>query len=178
MNVRLSLSGKILFTAFLNLLLLAVVFLVFARVQFRSDPHSFLLAPAQDRILAVSRELTLELEETETNSRDRLLARYAQAHGVAFYLFDEEGTRLAGPAIQVPWEVVRRLRPRAAPPPPRFGERREPGDGDRPPPTGRRNGKGKACSWKRPASPGVTGSACASPSAARRTMKPCAEPCS
>lgn len=134
MKARLSLSGKILFTAFLNLLLLAVVFLVFARVQFRSDPHSFLLAPAQDRILAVARELALELEETETNSRDRLLARYAQAHSVAFYLFDEEGTRLAGPAIQMPWDVVRRLRPRAAPPPPRFGERREPGDGDRPPP--------------------------------------------
>lgn len=133
MKARLSLSGKILFTAFLNLLLLALVFLVFARVQFRSDPHSFLLAPAQDRILAVARELALELEETETNSRDRLLARYAEAHGVAFYLFDEEGTRLAGPAIQVPWDVVRRLRPRAAPPP-RPGERGEPGDENRPPP--------------------------------------------
>jgi len=134
MKARLSLSGKILFTAFLNLLLLAVVLLVFARVQFRSDPHSLLLAPAQDRILAVARELALELEETETNSRERLLARYAQVHGVVFYLFDEEGTKLAGPPIQVPWDVVRRLRPRAAPSPPRLGERREPGDGDRPPP--------------------------------------------
>ncbi|MGI9073873.1 MAG: hypothetical protein ACR2JB_21735 [Bryobacteraceae bacterium] len=52
MTARGSLSVKILSLAFLNVLLLGLVFLIFARVQFRFGLGSFLLAPARDRMLS------------------------------------------------------------------------------------------------------------------------------
>jgi two-component system sensor histidine kinase CpxA len=109
MKPRLSLSTKIFFLAFLNLLLLAVVALFFVRAQFRLDLHSFLLGPAQDRILATARLFALELQETPAASRDRLLVRYAQAQRVQCYLMDDDGAQLAGPEMQLPPEVVERV---------------------------------------------------------------------
>lgn len=121
MKTQLSLSTKIFFLAFLNFLLLALMFVVFARVQFRMDPHSFLLAPALDRILSVARLLALELQETKVEARDRLLARYAQTYGVSFYLLDGEGKRLAGPELKLPAVLSQRFShhgpPREATPP-------------------------------------------------------------
>lgn len=122
MKARLPLVAKILFLAFLNLCLLALVIAVIVRVQFRMDARSFLLAPAQDRIMAVAHGLSLELDETPASAWDSLLARYSQTYGVGFYLYDERGDRLTGPELQLPREVVERLprrgRRRDGPPPP------------------------------------------------------------
>ena len=86
MKPRLTLSAKVFFLAFLNLLLLALVFLVFMRVQFRLDIESFLLSPAQDRILAVGRQLALELRDADPAGWNELLARFAKQHGVELIL--------------------------------------------------------------------------------------------
>jgi len=120
-KARLPLFTKVLFLAFLNLCLLGLVIAFIVRVQFRMDARSFLLAPAQDRIMAVAHVLALELEETQPGTWDPVLARYSRTHGVGFYLFDESGDRLAGPELQLPREVVeripRRARRRDGPPP-------------------------------------------------------------
>jgi two-component system sensor histidine kinase CpxA len=130
MKPRLPLFSKVLFLAFLNLLLLGLVFALFARVQFRLDAGSFLLAPAQNRIMAMAHTLALELEETPPAAWDRVLARYAQTNGVGFYLLDEEGEPVAGPELQLPPEVMeripRRLRLRGGPPRGQPREKRQP----------------------------------------------------
>lgn len=114
MKPRLSLFAKVLFLAFLNLCLLGVTLAVIARVQFRLDPGSFLLAPAQDRIMAVAHVLALELQETQPEAWDDVLARYSHAHGVGLSLLDEQGERLAGPELRLPPEVEERI-PRRGP---------------------------------------------------------------
>jgi two-component system sensor histidine kinase CpxA len=130
MKPRLPLFTKVLFLAFLNLCLLGLVFALFVRVQFRLDAGSFLLAPAQNRIMAVAHTLALELDETPASAWERTLARYAQTNGVGFYLLDEDGEPVAGPALQVPPEVAERIprhqRPRGGPPPGQTRERRPP----------------------------------------------------
>ena len=88
MKLRLPLFTKVLFLAFLNLGLLVLVFALFAREQFRLDAGSFLLAPAQNRIMAMAHTLALELDETLHASWDGVLARYAQANDVALVLLN------------------------------------------------------------------------------------------
>jgi two-component system sensor histidine kinase CpxA len=141
MKPRLPLFTKVLFLAFLNLGLLGLVFALFARVQFRLDAGSFLLAPAQNQIMAVAHALALELEETPPAAWDTVLARYAHTNGVGFYLFDEDGKPVAGPALLLPSEVAEKIpraqRPRGERPPPRD---RGPEDAKGPPPRDREKG--------------------------------------
>ena len=136
MKARLPLFTKVLFLAFLNVCLLGLMFVLFARVQFRLDAGSFLLAPAQSRIMAMARALALELDETPPAGWDGVLARYAQTNGVGVYLLDEEGERVAGPELQLPPEVAsrvpRRQRPRGGPPPGRPRPEREMGPPEQP----------------------------------------------
>jgi len=109
MTPRLPLYSKILFLAFLNLVLLGLVFSVFVSMQFRMDAGSFLLAPAQNRIMAVAHTLALELDETPDSGWDKLLEKYSQANGVTFYLYDEDGEAAAGPELKLPTEVLVRI---------------------------------------------------------------------
>lgn len=116
MRPRLPLSGKILFLSFLNLGLLGITVAVIVRAQFRLDTGSFLLAPAQTRILGVAQSVALDMEESRPESWDQLLSRYARDHGVEFVLIDETGERLAGPELPVPREVADRIPRRQRPP--------------------------------------------------------------
>ncbi len=106
MRSRLTLSVKILLLALLNMALLLVVGLLFARIQFRVDLESFLLTPAQDRILAVARQLGLELYALDRSKWDELLQRYSKAHGAELRLFGPDGTQLAGLATALPGPVA------------------------------------------------------------------------
>jgi two-component system sensor histidine kinase CpxA len=141
MKPRLPLFTKVLFVAFLNLVLLCAAVALIARAQFRVDPGSFLLAPAQSRITAVAQALAFELEDAEPGAWDHLLAQYADNYRAKFVLFDETGQRVAGPDLQLPREVTERIPqrrpPRQGPPPPggRGDEERpaEPDRGPRPP---------------------------------------------
>jgi two-component system sensor histidine kinase CpxA len=109
MRLRLALSMKVLLLALLNVALLAVVALLFMRIQFRVDWQSFLLSPAQDRILAVAGQLGLDLYETSRDGWDALLERYSKAHGAELRLLDFGGRQLAGPRTALPAQVTRRL---------------------------------------------------------------------
>ncbi|MFZ0593778.1 MAG: HAMP domain-containing sensor histidine kinase [Bryobacteraceae bacterium] len=106
MKSRGSISVKILLLAFLNLVLLALVFGVFARLQFRLDPGSFLLAPARDRILSVSRLIALEFPDTRPEAWNQLLARNAQTYPARFFIFTNEGRQIAGDPVTLPASLL------------------------------------------------------------------------
>ena len=102
MKAPISLSTKILLLAFLNLFLLLAVCLAFAKIEFRTNLGSFVLAPVQDRILSVSRLIALDLPEHRPDTWTSLLDRYSSKYPARFYLFTSEGSQLAGPAINLP----------------------------------------------------------------------------
>ena len=132
---QLSLSTKIFLLALANLALLALAFLVLAQVYFHVELPSLLFAPAQDRVVDVARQVSLDLEHTSTEEQTGLMGRYAAVYGVDFYLFQNSGEQLAGRPVSLPDEVAAELTRGGADdgkdgkgPPPR---RR---DGKRPPP--------------------------------------------
>lgn len=110
MKIPRSLSTKIFLVAFLNVLLLGLVFFVFARVQFRFELGSFLLTPVRDRMLSVSRQIALELPDVPRESWNQVLARYSGTYATDFYLFDSSGKELAGPAASLPANVMGAIR--------------------------------------------------------------------
>ena len=119
MNARLPLFGKILFVAFLNLCLIGVILTLLARFQFRFDPGSLLLSPAQSRIIAMAHTAALELDETPPGNWDAILDKYGRAHGVHLVLIDENGERVNGTALQIPTEINDRIPRRPGRRPPR-----------------------------------------------------------
>jgi two-component system, OmpR family, sensor histidine kinase CpxA len=142
-----SLSRKILVLALLNLTLLGVVLVVFARSQFQLGPESLLLGPARDRIVAIADSFSLALETTPANARDALFAAYAQRYNADIFLTNPQGDAIIGPSVALSRELRDKLERVAAPPqrpqwrppppapqhglpPPRNGD----DDEDRPPP--------------------------------------------
>ncbi len=130
------LSTRIFALAFVNLLLLAAVFIGFAHYQFHLNLTSILVAPAEDRVRDVARSVASDIAQTQTANRTSIMARYAATYGVDFYLFDNNGPQLAGKPVQLPPGVRRELtvsppvdlrppfgregaRPASGPPPPR-----------------------------------------------------------
>lgn len=109
MNFRTSLSARILLTAFLNIVLLIAVFLVFARVQYRLDLGSFLFAPARDKILSASRLIALQLPNTPKDGWTQLLKQHSSGYPAQLYLFDESGDQLAGAPIALPHKIAEDL---------------------------------------------------------------------
>lgn len=110
----------------MNVILLALIFFVFARLQFRFELSSALLAPARERIVSVSRLAALQLPDTPRSQWTKLLDGYSSKYPAYFYLFDENGDQLAGDAITLPPGFLRQVRldpfahahERNVPPPP------------------------------------------------------------
>jgi two-component system sensor histidine kinase CpxA len=127
----------------LNILLLALVVLVFARLQFRFDLGSFLLAPARERIVSVSRLAALQLPDTPTAQWSKLMQQYASRYPAHFYVFRDDGTELAGEAIELPAEFLKEMKrdpfahsgppPGMPPPRPEDNDSRPPNARHRPP---------------------------------------------
>lgn len=144
-TLRFTLVTKALFLALLNLILLGLVFVMFARLQFRLDAGSFLLAPAQNRITALAHTVAMDLDEAPPDAWGQILERFASANGVTCLLFDEEGQRVAGPDLLLPSgvsdRVPRAARKRGGPPP------------DRPPRPGREENQPKQKQARRSAAP-------------------------
>lgn len=139
------LSTRIFALAFINLVLLAGVFLAFAHYQFHLNLASFLVAPAEDRVRDVARSVASDLAQTQIPNRTILMARYAATYGVDFYLFDNDGPQqLAGRPVQLPPGVKHEIAtrppneqgpPRVRPgPPPPIREAAPPADRPRRPP--------------------------------------------
>ena len=101
MKRRLSLPAKILLIAALNLLLLGVTLVGLAGVQLQ-NMSTLLLAPTRDRVFADARLLALDVSGRSRESLNALLAVRSKERGVALYLFDTQGTEIAGPAMLVP----------------------------------------------------------------------------
>jgi two-component system, OmpR family, sensor histidine kinase CpxA len=102
MKIKSSLPLKISLLAFFNFILLGLVFLLFARVQFHLDAGFFLFAPARDRMLSVSRLLALQLPEEPASQWSESLARYSKIYSAELYLFDNVGQQLGGPPVRLP----------------------------------------------------------------------------
>ena len=109
MRPRFPLSSRILLLAAVNVVLLAALLAAFIRFELDMDVNQILFAPAQDRAISVGRAVAVDLDCTPTAGRAALLARYKQSYGVAFYLFLNGGSQLAGPAITLPLEVSEEL---------------------------------------------------------------------
>jgi two-component system sensor histidine kinase CpxA len=123
MKARVSISAKILLLSSLNVLLLALVFAAFVRIQYRLDLSSLLLSPGRDRILATSRLIALQLPDTDRKDWDRLLASYAPSTHASPSLFNGNGEEMAGPPVTLPEEVATMVRhePGPHPRPPELG---------------------------------------------------------
>jgi two-component system, OmpR family, sensor histidine kinase CpxA len=107
---RFPLRIKFLAIALANLIVLVLLFLLFVRLQLRQEFESFLMATAREKILAVSRQLTLDLTPTSPEQYDALLDRYSETYGVRFLLYAPDGRQIAGPATALPAEVADRMR--------------------------------------------------------------------
>jgi two-component system, OmpR family, sensor histidine kinase CpxA len=107
---RSSLSAKTLLLAGLNLVVLAAVFFMFARVEFRFDLQSYFLHSADEKIAAASRSLALALPSTPKERWDSLLKQYSARYPAQLFLFQDDGRQLGGPAIKLPEQVLKTLR--------------------------------------------------------------------
>ena len=133
-----SLSRKILCLALLNLTLLGVVLVVFARSQFQLGPESLLLGPARDRIVAIADSFSLALETTPAGARDGLFAEYAKRYAADIFLTNPQGEAMAGPSVDLSRQLMDKLEriappPRRQPPPPPPPRKGLDDEGDRPP---------------------------------------------
>ena len=117
MKWKVPLSVRFLVWLVLNLAMLALVFGVVIRTEFRVE--SLLAVAAGDRVQKVSEVLFGELGSRPQSEWATTLARFSEAYGVRFSLLDDRGEAVAGPALELPAEVQERFRS------PRGGPRRE-----------------------------------------------------
>jgi len=104
-----SLRTKFALLALLNVGVLALLLLLFVRHQLGREFQSFLMATAREKIVAVSKQLSLDLAGADAGAREEILGRYQAEYGVEFRLYDVEGKRLAGTAETLPEPVEARL---------------------------------------------------------------------
>lgn len=90
---------------FLNLLLLAVIFLLIFGLNIGFDRDSPLYGGTANRIETVSRLIESETDEQSRADRDETLRRYSDAYKVDFFLFDSKGTQIGGQPVQLPDSV-------------------------------------------------------------------------
>src|SRR6185295_244472 len=107
LRIRFPLFSKIMAWFFLNLLLLAVIFLVLFGLSFRFEPWSPLFGGTFNRLDTVSRLVTSGLDLRTRAERDDVLRRFSEAYSVTFYLFDNTGTQMAGEPVSLPEPVFK-----------------------------------------------------------------------
>jgi two-component system sensor histidine kinase CpxA len=107
MTIHRSLRAKFFWLALLNLAVLGALLLLFIQHQLGREFQSFLMAAAREKIVAVSRQLSLDLAAGE--DPEAILAQYSRTYGVEFRLYNSEGMRLAGPDAALPRDVLDRL---------------------------------------------------------------------
>jgi len=116
MHPRLPLSAKILLWFFLNLSLLAVVFILLFNAQFHFDLNWLLASSARERVDAMRDLISGELNTTVPDEWDRVIDRFSDAYHVRLTLLDDEGVHLIGTMKELPDEVRKRLSLPALPP--------------------------------------------------------------
>ena len=101
-----SLPRKIAALGLANLALLAVVLLIFARLQFGLGPESLVAGAARDHILGISNAFRLEIDSSADKAA--VIAGYAARHDAGVFLVNPEGEAIYGPEANLPIEVMRR----------------------------------------------------------------------
>jgi len=109
MRWRLPLSVRLLAWLALNLVMLAGVFALLIGTEFRLD--ALVAVTAGERVQKVADVLTGELAIRPSGDWGPTLARFSEGYGVRFGLFDDRGQSVAGPGMDLPQEVVERMRP-------------------------------------------------------------------
>jgi two-component system, OmpR family, sensor histidine kinase CpxA len=130
-KLRFSLFTKIMLWFFLNLLLLAAIFLIL--FNFRFAPQSPFFRGTAYRIETVTRLVSDETSEKSRAERDEVLRKYGELNRVEFFLFDNRGNQLGGREIVLPTEVFAEITRRDDAPP---NERMNQPDRKEPPPRG------------------------------------------
>jgi len=110
MRARLPLSAKILLWFFLNLALLAAVFILLFNAQFRFDLDWVLASNASQRVDAMRELIIGELNTTAPDEWDRVIGRFSDAYHVRLSLFDDRGAHLIGTTDELPPEVRQHFR--------------------------------------------------------------------
>lgn len=113
----LPLRAKFALIALLNLCVLCVLIILFVRHQLGQEFQSLLMTSAREKIVGISRQLSLELAGADAAQREQILAKHAAEYRIELRLYDLSGNRLAGPDSPLPHEVSTRLvRPQGLPP--------------------------------------------------------------
>jgi two-component system, OmpR family, sensor histidine kinase CpxA len=116
MRLRVSLFSKILLWFFLNVVVLGAALLLILDLQVQIPKDSFWFGG--NRLDLVAGRIGEELRGAAEADREAIVSRYAAAYRVQLVLFAANGRRLAGPAIDVPQNVMRYVAGRPGPPPP------------------------------------------------------------
>ena len=90
---------------FLNLIILAAIFLLIFGLNIRFDRGSPFYGGASNRIETVTRLIESATDEKSRDERDEILQRYSEAYKVDFYLFDYKGEQLGGKPVTLPDNV-------------------------------------------------------------------------
>ena len=99
------LATRALLLGLINALAVLALGLVTMQSAYHRGLVDFLQAPVQERILATSRTISLDLLENDSESWDGLLEREAQGTPFQFALLDNEGRQIAGKPMQIPLAV-------------------------------------------------------------------------
>ncbi|MEZ5433853.1 MAG: hypothetical protein R3F31_22345 [Verrucomicrobiales bacterium] len=101
-RIRLPLYGKVLFWFLVNLLLLAVLGILFLRLEFRLSLDWMLAGPGGDRIEHLAEDLTEECRATPEDQWAAILERYSAATGLTLALYGNDGRQVLGSVSEVP----------------------------------------------------------------------------
>lgn len=116
MTIRLPLSAKILIWFFLNLTILAAVFVLLFKAQFQFDLDWIFSSSAGQRVEAVRELIVGELNSRAPDEWGSVLERFGEAYNIHFSLFEPNGELLLGTAGELPPQVRDRLLRSGAPP--------------------------------------------------------------
>lgn len=108
LGVRFPLFTKIMVWFFLNLLLLAAIFLIFFGINVRFDPNS-MISGAGNRLEYAARLIISEADERSREERDDILKKYGVLYGVEFFLFDSHGVQLGGRNVELPPSIFNEI---------------------------------------------------------------------
>ena len=109
MRVRLPLYGKILGWFFLNLVVVAAVFVALFNAQFHFNLDWFFATGARERVEAVRDLIVADLDAAPPDDWPEVLRRYSAAHHLQFSLFDEDAGPLLGDVAGLPAAVRERM---------------------------------------------------------------------
>lgn len=110
MTTRLSIFSRILIWLFLNLLILAVIFLLFFQIKFHVPPDSMLAGTTSRNTVSLYRMIRHDLNTTPRHKWDSLLEHYGHGFDANLVLVSLKGRRLAGMNIRIPHEITSKIR--------------------------------------------------------------------